>query len=271
MHYLVFDHLFPEFNIWQKNFTFYLEDLLGYDSLSKTKRLEIQVDHPKEVREMFRKVSYMKGASIIRMLYNYIGSSDFQAGMNLYLNRWAYKNVVSEDLSDALEETSKKPIKAILNTWTSQKGFPLVNVSVRQDGSNRVLTFSQERFSIEESLTEEEQRSKWILPLSIITQNGSKVLNVLIENRTQEIILNNVVSNEWIQLDPNMTSYCFINIDNTSLNTSIADRKGNSIRLYLQFEFQIHILKYLLEDNDTLFSHHAFDEKRNKFEIQVII
>jgi puromycin-sensitive aminopeptidase len=49
------------------------------------------VGHPSEVDEIFDKISYDKGASVIRMLYNWIGSESFKRGMSKYLTKYSYK------------------------------------------------------------------------------------------------------------------------------------------------------------------------------------
>ena len=38
----------------------------------------MEVGHPSEVDEIFDNISYNKGASVIRMLYNWIGGLDLQ-------------------------------------------------------------------------------------------------------------------------------------------------------------------------------------------------
>lgn len=44
------------------------------------------------------------------------------------MTRHSYKNAQTEDLWDALEEASNKPVRRIMSTWTRQKGFPIVTV-----------------------------------------------------------------------------------------------------------------------------------------------
>ena len=46
---------------------------LELDSLQTSHPVEVPVGHPSEVMEIFDNISYNKGASIIRMLHNYIG------------------------------------------------------------------------------------------------------------------------------------------------------------------------------------------------------
>lgn len=46
--------------------------------------------------EIFDLISYSKGASVVRMVENYIGTNPFKKGMNIYLNRHKYKNAATE-------------------------------------------------------------------------------------------------------------------------------------------------------------------------------
>jgi aminopeptidase N len=49
------------------------------------------VGHPTEVDEIFDDISYNKGASVIRMLYYWIGSEKFKQGMSKYLTKYSFK------------------------------------------------------------------------------------------------------------------------------------------------------------------------------------
>mgnify|MGYP003730288733 CR=1 FL=1 len=49
--------------------------------------IEVPVGHPSEIDEIFDAISYCKGASVIRMLYNWIGDSNFKKGMKNYLTK----------------------------------------------------------------------------------------------------------------------------------------------------------------------------------------
>ena len=238
MEYLAVDQLFPEFNIWQEFITDTFTSALGLDALHNSHPIEVPVHHPSEIEEIFDRVSYEKGASVIRMLYNYIGNEDFQQGMHNYLTKWAYKNAVTEDLWDSLEEASKKPVRSIMSTWTRQMGYPVINVTSRQDGSNRVLTLTQEKFSIDGVLSEKDQQAKWLVPVNIITQANPKPVKVLLENRSQEVILEGIEPNEWVKLNPGMTSFFRVNYPSEMLELflpAITDKSLSGIdRLNIQ-------------------------------------
>lgn len=66
--------------------------------------------------------------------------------MNKYLTRHQYANTYTEDLWAALSEASNKPVGEVMSTWTKQTGFPMISVSSHQDGDNRVLSLTQQRF-----------------------------------------------------------------------------------------------------------------------------
>lgn len=78
------------------------------------------------------------------MLDNFLGSDVFDAGISSYLKRFAYKNAETPDLLDFLQEAVGKKINvaAIMDTWTRQMGFPVVDVA----RSKNTFTLTQKRF-----------------------------------------------------------------------------------------------------------------------------
>ena len=167
------------------------------------------MDQPNEV---YDEISYWKGASVIRMLYHYLGDKAFKKGIHSYLRKWAQENVITEDLWGSLEKASEKPVRSFMSTWIQQKGYPLIHVTSRQYGSNRVLTLKQEKFSIHgDPLSEKDLQTEWPVPIRIISQGNKKPVKVLLENRSQEVVLKRVGPNEWVKLNPDLTSFFCVN------------------------------------------------------------
>ena len=83
---------------------------LELDALKNSHPIEVEVGHPCEVEEIFDSISYNKGASVIRMLHDYIGNDAFKQGMKHYLTTHSYKNTQTEDLWASLETASGKPV-----------------------------------------------------------------------------------------------------------------------------------------------------------------
>ncbi|KAK3888299.1 hypothetical protein Pcinc_007638 [Petrolisthes cinctipes] len=204
--FLCVDHLFPEYDIWTQFVTNTYVRALELDCLKNSHPIEVPVGHPSEVDEIFDDISYSKGASVIRMLHCYLGDKDFRAGMNKYLTRHQYGNTYTEDLWSALSEASKKPVAEVMSTWTKQTGFPMITVASHQDGDNRVLTLTQQRFLADGSAGDS---SQWMVPISISTQEDpSKVAQeLLLESRTMQVVLENVSESTWVKLNPGTVGY----------------------------------------------------------------
>ncbi|XP_017485790.1 PREDICTED: puromycin-sensitive aminopeptidase-like protein [Rhagoletis zephyria] len=173
MEYLCIDKLFPEYNIGKLFVCYEFLRALQLDGLDSSHPIEVPVGHPAEIDEIFDAISYAKGASVIRMLYHYIGDEAFRKGMNLYLTKHSYSNTETEDLWDALEEASKLPVKSIMRSWTSQKGYPVVTVSVKEKKDNsQTISLHQKKFNQSGTLSEDDKKYLWSVPLSIVSQSS---------------------------------------------------------------------------------------------------
>jgi puromycin-sensitive aminopeptidase len=86
---------------------------------------------------MFDVLTYEKGASVLRMLEQYLGPDVFRAGIREYITRHAFANTETVDLWAALGRASRQPIPEVMDGWIFQPGFPLV--SARLEGGHLVL------------------------------------------------------------------------------------------------------------------------------------
>ncbi len=127
----------PEWRRWD-SFTVSRAAAMQIDGLKSTRPIEFPVERPEEAAGMFDVLTYEKGASVLRMLEQYLGAEAFRDGIRLYLRRHAYANAETTDLWDALEESTRQPARALMDSWIFQPGHPLV--SVEQDGGSLVLS-----------------------------------------------------------------------------------------------------------------------------------
>ncbi|KAK9273353.1 hypothetical protein L1049_018162 [Liquidambar formosana] len=148
--YLATDNLFPEWKIWTQ-FLVESNEGLRLDGLAGSHPIEVEINHTDEINEIFDAISYTKGASLIRMLQSYLGPECFQRSLASYIKRFACSNTKTEDLWVALEEESREPVNKLMNSWTKQKGYPVVSVKVK----DQILEFDQ--FSSFEKANEVEE------------------------------------------------------------------------------------------------------------------
>ncbi|XP_021784821.1 puromycin-sensitive aminopeptidase isoform X3 [Papio anubis] len=200
--YLCVDHCFPEYDIWTQFVSADYTRAQELDALDNSHPIEVSVGHPSEVDEIFDAISYSKGASVIRMLHDYIGDKDFKKGMNMYLTKFQQKNAATEDLWESLENASGKPIAAVMNTWTKQMGFPLIYVEAEQVEDDRLLRLSQKKFCAGGSYVGEDC-PQWMVPITISTSedpNQAK-LKILMDKPEMNVVLKNVKPDQWVKLN----------------------------------------------------------------------
>ncbi len=177
--YVVLHELFPEWDVWTRFTTETTNIAMRLDGLASTHPIEVAVHHPDEIGEIFDAVSYSKGASVIRMLADYLGPVKFRDGLRYYLKKHSYKNTSTVHLWEAFEKVSKQPVEKIMHNWTSQSGYPVVEVTQNKGE----LSFTQSRFFanpnsrvrslVGEAKLKSKDNTVWQIPISA---NESKFL-----------------------------------------------------------------------------------------------
>lgn len=114
------------------------------DGLHSSRPIEYPVRAPKDADAMFDTLTYEKGASVLRMLEQYLGPTVFRDGIRDYLRRHAYGNADTKDLWVSLGRAARQPIPAVMDNWIFKPGYPLVTVSL---GRNGRLRLTQQRFT----------------------------------------------------------------------------------------------------------------------------
>ncbi|MBI3635948.1 MAG: ERAP1-like C-terminal domain-containing protein, partial [Candidatus Rokubacteria bacterium] len=130
---------------WRRWTTFGVSRAAAFavDGLWATRPIEFPVRAPREADAMFDVLTYEKGASVLRMLEQYLGPEVFRAGVREYLRAHTHENADTGDLWAALGHAASQPIPEIMDGWIFRPGYPLV--SARRDGDTLVLT--QQRFT----------------------------------------------------------------------------------------------------------------------------
>ncbi|CAH0518322.1 unnamed protein product [Peronospora belbahrii] len=223
------DHIFPEWKLWE---TFVQDVMLGSafvkDAMVSSHPIEMIVNHPNEVDEIFDAISYHKGSSVVRMLSEYLSRDVFYRGVHDYLVKYSYKNTVTENLWEELEKASGEKLKDMANSWTKQVGFPLVTVTENADGT---CTLVQERFFADTSMNSTDN-TVWDIPLTLCASDNPNAVKRLgiwnaktsslqtLTTTTTPLAAGDDINkqiqvppglNGWIKLNPRQASYYLVN------------------------------------------------------------
>ncbi|KAL0978988.1 hypothetical protein UPYG_G00178970 [Umbra pygmaea] len=213
-------------------------EAMDVDSLSSSHPVSSQVETPSQIQEMFDDVSYDKGACILHMLRDFLTPEAFKIGIVRYLRRYSYQNTVNTHLwesltnicqSDDLDEGrlsdeefcaqgkaqsgaqkwysgDQLDVRAIMDTWTLQEGFPLVTVEVR----GRQVRLSQERY-LKTHDPSQKEGFLWQVPLTYITSSSSKVHRFLLKTKTDVLYLPEEVA--WVKFNVDMSGYYMVHYE----------------------------------------------------------
>lgn len=198
MSYIVIDDLFPEWNFWTR---FVLHDhanALHLDSLKNTHPIEIEVHHPDQISEIFDAISYDKGASVLRMLYHYLGPADFRDGLRHYLKKHSYNNTSSIHLWEAFEKVSKKPVQKFITPWLTKEGYPLLKVEETKTG----VAVEQSRFGLSKNI---QSTMTWPVPVQFQLKKGEFSNLELLTGKRNSFAVNGDA--QYLKSNPNETGF----------------------------------------------------------------
>ncbi len=215
--YKAVDHLFPEWEMWTQFLFADIGPAMALDGLRNTHPIEAEIKHPDEINELFDAISYSKGAAIIRMLEQFLGEETFRQGLVHYLSRHQYGNARTEDLWASLEQVSGKPVKAIMDTWTKQPGYPFVEVREQRVGEDQTaLTLTQRRFFYDYDPAHDPQdTSLWRIPVGLKGAGASQPFFTMLENRENTVLLSDKGKSgdgaSWITVNAGRTGFFRVN------------------------------------------------------------
>ena len=215
--------IFPKWDVWTN---FVIDDTnvaLELDGLANSHPIEQEVNNPAEIGQLFDAISYSKGASILRMLEAFLSPTIFQKGIKLYMKSHEYSNAQTTDLWYALEIISKKPVQDIMKDWTSQTGYPVINIKLLSDTpTNIALSIDQTPFRYNAIMKDNNDSSQqlWNIPLTIDSSISSKITAQLISSDKTTITLakNEAEQAYWFKINPQQTGFYRVNYDSSQIS-----------------------------------------------------
>eukprot|EP00347_Sterkiella_histriomuscorum_P002443 403368127 len=132
--------------------------------LEKTHPIQIKIKGDEELFDVFDTISYNKGSSIVRMIYEYINNEElFKRCMRVYMSRFQYQNATSQDLFQVLEEVSGKPIVSVFQSWIELPCYPEIHVTRKSDTE---FVMKQQCFR------QQSDSLLWTIPIKYRTSTG---------------------------------------------------------------------------------------------------
>ncbi|PAV64150.1 hypothetical protein WR25_01487 [Diploscapter pachys] len=251
MEYLFVGYNCEEFKIWLHFINDEFASGLGLDSLRSSHPIEVEIDNPNELEEIYDSITYAKSNSVNRMLCFYLGEETFQKGLRIYLKRFSYKNATTEDLWTALSEASGQNISELMSGWTKQMGFPVVSVSQTVNGRERQLHLKQNRFIADGG--QDSNNQIWQVPINISTSSDpSRVKQrILMKGREETVTVSDVDPNEWIKLNTGATGFYRVEYSSEMLTALLPDIASGNMPIIDRFNIANDLFALVLAGRQT--------------------
>jgi puromycin-sensitive aminopeptidase len=162
------------------------------DSLHSTRPVEYEVRSPADCEGMFDVLTYEKGGSLLRMLEQYLGAERFREGVGHYLRTHSFGNTETNDLWDAIEETSGSPVRRMMDSWIWQPGYPLVEAALVETPDGSAVRLDQRRFLFEghdgdRASGESVDAQVWVVPVHI--RQGDRMTAHLLDSTGDPVLV----------------------------------------------------------------------------------
>jgi aminopeptidase N len=142
---IVVDQIHPNDRIMEEFLINHFDTLLYMDVNDEREPLNRYVEDPSEFDMKFRYGVSFKGAAILRMFMEALGSETFLKGVTNYLTTMSFKSATPSDLHAGLQQAFNEDfpqqdvdIAAMMQPWENLPGFPVV--TVRRESGRLVLT-----------------------------------------------------------------------------------------------------------------------------------
>ncbi|XP_072748197.1 putative aminopeptidase-2 [Anoplolepis gracilipes] len=154
------------------------ESALIADSHESSRPMTREVSSRSQIGGVGDSITYAKGASIVRMMNFTFGANVFESALRNYLRNnkeegLGAPNALWEAIQNQVNSLHSQQfiaqpdtVKAIMDTWTTQAGYPVVSINIDDNGT---LHITQERFLLR-NLNKTPTNITWWVPLTWATQ-----------------------------------------------------------------------------------------------------
>ncbi|XP_043463932.1 aminopeptidase N-like [Leptopilina heterotoma] len=212
-----------------------------FDVTNKSHPMNVKVNSPKEISNVFDKISYAKSACVIRMMQHFLTEKNFKAGLKNYLdtnkNGYATSDILFKSLNDAWAEKNQD-LKKIMDTWVTQSGYPVITVT--RDYAKKSAKITQQEFFAKKTTTKSEK--KWTIPINFVSQTDLDNKNINTEatnwfkSEDDQLDIDLKTNKEHLVIfNKQQTGYYRVNYDKTNWNLIIkylSESKNNTEKIH---------------------------------------
>ncbi len=160
--------------------------------------------------DIFGSLVYDKASYVLRMLRTQLGADLYRKCIKTYLERHQYGSVVTEDLSDVIEELSGKSYDQFFDQWMYHGLFPQLSVSYSWDEKTKLA-----KITIQQTQAVNDEVLLFDFPLNIAFKGKSGRIEktVTVKQTSEDFYFALPEAPDQVRLDPRVEVLAKITID----------------------------------------------------------
>jgi alanyl aminopeptidase len=105
--------------------------------------VRVEIHSRREADPVYDVVVYIKGASILEMLEDWVGAEPFQRALHRYLTDHRFANATSGDLAAAIKQETGVDVAPVLFAFLDRPGMPVLSFSIASGSGGSTLVVDQ--------------------------------------------------------------------------------------------------------------------------------
>ncbi len=134
--------------------------------------VRVEMRSRKDTERVYSGVVYQKGAAILEMLENWLGSEPFRRSIRRYLTEHQFSNASTADLARAIQQEAGVDVAAVLKSFLGRPGVPVVRFRLASDESAA-------KFAIEQG------NEPWTVPVCFHAEGRERQCDVVSTSRAE--------------------------------------------------------------------------------------
>lgn len=180
---------------------------LRADSLVSARQIRQPIKIVDDILTAFDGITYDKGASVLRMIEQYVGPAPFQQGVRDYIRAKAYGNATSADFAAAISKAANKDVAPILATFLDQAGAPELVVG-QACGGTPSISVEQHRY-LPAGSPRPAATKPWMIPVCVAYEKQGKRAEActLVDEPTDTLSFGAGPCPRWVMPNANGAGY----------------------------------------------------------------
>lgn len=212
--------------------------IMQNDAISFSHPISIPIERDEQIIGIFDSITYSKGSSLVRMMYQCMTENTLNRGVSKYLKSHLYSTVEKTDLWNSLNEQMiednislprNTSISDIMSTWIDQMGYPYVQVT--RDYLTNTISVMQHQFLFDSKAQPPKSpyNYRWYIPFQFKSLSESSLSNIVWfnEEKINLTIDSSIQLNDWILANPNLLGFFRTNYDQQNWQMIIQQLKTN--------------------------------------------